>query len=105
MSAMSIANPDAGPNAAALAREPADLSAIWRALAAIPDPEIPVVSIVDLGIVRSVAREEGGVSHFHLLRDNLRIGWMHTRLSMTALMWRPLLRLFGRGQRSLPAAR
>ena len=61
MSAMSIANPDAGPNAAALAREPADLSAIWRALAAIPDPEIPVVSIVDLGIVRSVAREEGGV--------------------------------------------
>jgi hypothetical protein len=30
---------------------------------------------------------------------------MHTRLSMTALLWRPLLRLLGRGQRSLPAAR
>ena len=27
---------------------------VWEALAAIPDPEIPVVSIVDLGIVRSV---------------------------------------------------
>ena len=29
-------------------------AAIWRALAAIPDPEIPVISIVDLGIVRGV---------------------------------------------------
>ena len=27
---------------------------IWRILAAIPDPEIPVISIIDLGIVRSV---------------------------------------------------
>ncbi len=61
MSAMAAANPNAGPDAAAPARGLADLSAIWRALAAIPDPEIPVVSIVDLGIVRSVAREDGGV--------------------------------------------
>jgi ring-1,2-phenylacetyl-CoA epoxidase subunit PaaD len=30
-------------------------AAIWRVLRAIPDPEIPVVSIVDLGIVRDVA--------------------------------------------------
>lgn len=29
-------------------------AAIWRALAAVPDPEIPVLSIVDLGIVRGV---------------------------------------------------
>jgi ring-1,2-phenylacetyl-CoA epoxidase subunit PaaD len=27
---------------------------IWRALAAVPDPEIPVISVVDLGIVRGV---------------------------------------------------
>jgi len=27
---------------------------VWRTLAHVPDPEIPVVSIVDLGIVRSV---------------------------------------------------
>jgi ring-1,2-phenylacetyl-CoA epoxidase subunit PaaD len=27
---------------------------VWRTLARVPDPEIPVVSIVDLGIVRSV---------------------------------------------------
>lgn len=30
------------------------LDAIWRALAAVPDPEIPVISVVDLGIVRNV---------------------------------------------------
>lgn len=64
---------------------------------------VPIVNLPTK--VRYLGSEEGGVSHFHLLRDNLRIGWMHTRLSMTALMWRPLLRLFGRGQRSLPAAR
>jgi ring-1,2-phenylacetyl-CoA epoxidase subunit PaaD len=29
-------------------------AAIWRALASIPDPEIPALSIVDLGIVRGV---------------------------------------------------
>jgi ring-1,2-phenylacetyl-CoA epoxidase subunit PaaD len=41
-------------------REPA-LAAIWEMLAAIPDPEIPVISIVELGIVRNVAREHGHV--------------------------------------------
>jgi ring-1,2-phenylacetyl-CoA epoxidase subunit PaaD len=30
------------------------LAAIWRALQELPDPEIPVVSIVELGIVRGV---------------------------------------------------
>ena len=34
-------------------------AAVWRALAAIPDPEIPVVSIVDLGIVRDVEWHDG----------------------------------------------
>ena len=29
-------------------------AAVWDALAAIPDPEIPVVSLVDLGVVRDV---------------------------------------------------
>ncbi|HVL77652.1 MAG TPA: 1,2-phenylacetyl-CoA epoxidase subunit PaaD [Sphingomicrobium sp.] len=29
-------------------------AAIWDVLAGVPDPEIPVVSVVDLGIVRSV---------------------------------------------------
>jgi ring-1,2-phenylacetyl-CoA epoxidase subunit PaaD len=30
---------------------------VWDALAAIPDPEIPVVSLVDLGVVRAVEVE------------------------------------------------
>ena len=30
------------------------MDAIWRALAAVPDPEIPVISVVDLGIIRGV---------------------------------------------------
>jgi ring-1,2-phenylacetyl-CoA epoxidase subunit PaaD len=29
-------------------------AAVWRTLARVPDPEIPVVSVVDLGIVRGV---------------------------------------------------
>lgn len=35
------------------------LAAVWRILHGIPDPEIPVLSIVDLGIVRDVAWREG----------------------------------------------
>jgi len=30
-------------------------AAVWEALAQIPDPEIPVISLVDLGVVRDVA--------------------------------------------------
>jgi ring-1,2-phenylacetyl-CoA epoxidase subunit PaaD len=30
---------------------------VWAALAALPDPEIPVVSLVDLGVVRKVSVE------------------------------------------------
>jgi ring-1,2-phenylacetyl-CoA epoxidase subunit PaaD len=34
---------------------------VWRALAEIPDPEIPVISLVDLGVIRDVAVEDGRV--------------------------------------------
>jgi len=34
---------------------------IWALLETIPDPEIPVLSILDLGIVRNVAESEDGV--------------------------------------------
>jgi ring-1,2-phenylacetyl-CoA epoxidase subunit PaaD len=34
---------------------------VWEALAEIPDPEIPVISVVDLGVVRDVDVEEGRV--------------------------------------------
>ncbi len=32
---------------------------IWEWLECVPDPEIPVVSVVDIGVVRDVAREGG----------------------------------------------
>ena len=33
-------------------------AAVWEALAEIPDPEIPVISLVDLGVVKAVEVEE-----------------------------------------------
>ena len=40
---------------------PGTLAGAWRALASVADPEIPVVSIVDLGIVRALARDGDSV--------------------------------------------
>jgi ring-1,2-phenylacetyl-CoA epoxidase subunit PaaD len=34
---------------------------VWRALAELPDPEIPTISLVDLGVVRDVEVEDGRV--------------------------------------------
>jgi ring-1,2-phenylacetyl-CoA epoxidase subunit PaaD len=34
---------------------------VWAALAEIPDPEIPVISLVDLGVVKAVAVDNGTV--------------------------------------------
>ena len=34
---------------------------VWDALAGIPDPEIPAVSLVDLGVIRDVRVEDGRV--------------------------------------------
>jgi ring-1,2-phenylacetyl-CoA epoxidase subunit PaaD len=34
---------------------------VWNALAEVPDPEIPVISVVDLGVVREVRVDEGRV--------------------------------------------
>jgi ring-1,2-phenylacetyl-CoA epoxidase subunit PaaD len=36
-------------------------SDVWDVLAEIPDPEIPVVSLVDLGVIRDVEVEDGHV--------------------------------------------
>ena len=38
--------------------------------------------------VRYFSRAEGGVSHFHYLRDNATLVWMHLRLIMELLVWR-----------------
>jgi ring-1,2-phenylacetyl-CoA epoxidase subunit PaaD len=42
------------------------LQDVWTALAAVEDPEIPVLSIVDLGIVRVVERDIDGTVHVGL---------------------------------------
>jgi glycosyltransferase involved in cell wall biosynthesis len=69
------------------------------------DPEI-AVRLVRRGLpvvnvptrVRYVSREQGGVSHFRMVRDNMAIGWMHTRLCVAGIfgwIFGPVLR-FGR---------
>lgn len=44
--------------------------------------------------VRYFSRSEGGVSHFHYVRDNLNLAWMHTRLitEFLLLRWPGVLR-------------
>jgi glycosyltransferase involved in cell wall biosynthesis len=37
---------------------------------------------------RYIAKADGGVSHFHYLRDNLKLIWLHTRLLSQLLAWR-----------------
>ena len=71
------------------------------------DPEI-AVRLVWQGLpvanlptrVRYFAREEGGVSHFRMFRDNVLISWMHTRLVVGAI-WRLVTGRARRG-RELP---
>ena len=42
-------------------KSPAE-AAIWQLLEEVPDPEVPVLTILDLGVVRSVAvAEDGGI--------------------------------------------
>ena len=41
------------------AKSAPDIGAVWRWLEDVPDPEIPVVSVVDLGIIRDVCWESG----------------------------------------------
>jgi ring-1,2-phenylacetyl-CoA epoxidase subunit PaaD len=48
---------------------------VWDALAEIPDPEIPVISLVDLGVVRGVAVED----------DRVRVEFTPTFLGCPAL--------------------
>lgn len=65
---------------------------------------VPVINVPTR--VRYLGREEGGVSHFQLVRDNLRISWLHTRLSFQRVMIRPWIALARRlGRRQLPQGR
>lgn len=70
------------------------------------DPEIAVrlvwhgVRVVNIPTkVRYLRAEDGGVSHFQMGRDNVRISWMHTRLvtmGIVLLLTWPFRKLFGR---------
>ena len=40
----------------------AQTATIWSWLDEVPDPEIPVISVVDLGIIREVAVNDGAVT-------------------------------------------
>ncbi len=51
--------------------QPAEIPQIWHCLQQISDPELPVLSITDLGMVRDVARERRGLArdlHSDVLR-------------------------------------
>ena len=59
------------------------------------DPEVAVrlfwngVPAINLSAAcRYRALAEGGVSHFHYVRDNLRMAWLHTRLIAALILWR-----------------
>src|SRR4029453_13148838 len=45
--------------AAASRAPPPEIDALWRALDAVPDPEVPAVSVGELGIVRALEWEAG----------------------------------------------
>jgi hypothetical protein len=54
---------------------------LWRGL---PSINLPAP-------VRYLTPEEGGVSHFNYLRDNVLLTWMHTRLVLEFVVRLPLL--------------
>jgi len=58
--------------------------------------EVPIVNMPIA--VRYLSADEGGVSHFRMFRDNVRISWLHTRLTTVSIfrgLGRGLRRLFG----------
>jgi hypothetical protein len=53
---------------------------------------------------RYLAKTEGGVSHFHYVRDNLTLIWLQMRL-LLQLLWRwPQVWRLRRGRAALPSA-
>lgn len=63
---------------------------------------VPLVNLA--APVKYFSRAEGGVSHFHYLRDNARLVWMHTRLIFELLFWRWPTALRHRRQWRAPTA-
>jgi len=74
------------------------------------DPEVAVrlvwrgVPVINLPTkVRYVSRDEGGVSHFRLIKDNFLISWMHTRLCLEKVFGTLIGRRYRGTVRQLPA--
>jgi len=72
------------------------------------DPEI-AVRMVWAGVptlnlpapCRYLSKADGGVSHFHYLRDNAKMVWLHTRLISQLFLWRwPSVRRIARNPRT-----
>ena len=64
---------------------------VWRG---VPPVNLPAP-------VKYLSLEEGGVSHFNYVRDNLLLAWMHSRLLLECLVrmpWLLLRRLLGRNR-------
>lgn len=71
------------------------LKSTWGARRYDFDPEVAVRmywgGVPTLNIpasCRYLSRAEGGVSHFHYIRDNVRMVWLHTRLITELVLWR-----------------
>lgn len=72
------------------------------------DPEIAVrmvwAGVPTLNVpapCRYLSKADGGVSHFHYLRDNVKMVWLHTRLIAQLLLWRwPSVRRTARNSRT-----
>jgi ring-1,2-phenylacetyl-CoA epoxidase subunit PaaD len=45
---------------------PMETSAAWRIAARLPDPELPIVTIADLGILRDVTEDDQGRVHVQI---------------------------------------
>jgi len=56
-----VGRDDDGAPLAARGDEVVTETQVWKALSGIPDPEIPVISLVDLGVIRDVHVQHGHV--------------------------------------------
>jgi ring-1,2-phenylacetyl-CoA epoxidase subunit PaaD len=84
VSAVRTAGAQDAPGVAAPSSRPS-LGAVWQALAAVPDPEIPVVSIVELGILRGVEWDPGDPATLVVVVTPTYSGCPATELIMTSI--------------------
>jgi ring-1,2-phenylacetyl-CoA epoxidase subunit PaaD len=66
-------------------KSPPTIAELWRALATVPDPEIPVVSIVELGILRGVEWDAADASTLNVIVTPTYSGCPATELIMASI--------------------